>query len=328
MTILALLLAAQAANLPELPKDIPAGATAYTVLTMGAAAGQMAVWKEGDRLRAFFQFNDRGRGPKTYSTLTLEDGLPVREEIEGNDYMKDAVRETFSIANGTASWKSKAEQGTRKLEGPAFYASMYGSPAEVALLARAALDRGGRIALLPAGEARVEKLFDRTAEANGKREEVSLYAVIGLGFSPDYFWLDRNRELFAVGENWNAVVRAGWEPAMPGLIKASQEAQQQRSRRLAEKLAHRPRGLLVFHDANLFDADFARIVPHMDVTVDGNRIVRVEPTGPVPAGAEVVEAAGKTLIPGLWDMHAHVSPNDGMLNLAAGVTTVRDLAND
>ncbi|HZX97451.1 MAG TPA: amidohydrolase family protein, partial [Myxococcales bacterium] len=82
-------------------------------------------------------------------------------------------------------------------------------------------------------------------------------------------------------------------------------------------------------DANVFDPESARTVPHHDVTIDGKRIVRVAPTGTqVPAGAEVIEAAGKTLIPGLWDMHAHVSPNDGMLNLAAGVTTVRDLAND
>jgi imidazolonepropionase-like amidohydrolase len=42
----------------------------------------------------------------------------------------------------------------------------------------------------------------------------------------------------------------------------------------------------------------------------------------------VIEARGKTLVPGLWDMHAHVTGNDGLLNLAAGVTTVRDLAND
>ncbi len=328
MTMLALLLAAQAVNVPELPKDVPRDATSYTVTMMGVAAGQLAVWKEADRLRAFYQYNDRGRGPKTYSTLVLKDGLPIREEIEGNDYMKDAVRETFSVTGGNASWKSKAEQGTRKLESPAFYASMYGSPAEIAILARAALDRGGRLPLLPAGEARVEKLFDRTAEANGKSQTVSLYAVTGFDFSPDYFWLDKDRELFAVGENWNAVVRTGWEPAMPGLIKASQEARQERARRLAERLAHRPRGLLFFHDAAIFDTEFARIVPHMDVTVDGNRIVRVEPTGAVPAGAEVIEAAGKTLMPGLWDMHAHVSPNDGMLNLAAGVTTVRDLAND
>ena len=42
----------------------------------------------------------------------------------------------------------------------------------------------------------------------------------------------------------------------------------------------------------------------------------------------VIDATGKTLLPGLWDMHAHVGDNDGLLNLAAGVTTVRDLAND
>src|SRR5262249_38668645 len=33
-------------------------------------------------------------------------------------------------------------------------------------------------------------------------------------------------------------------------------------------------------------------------------------------------------LPGLWDMHVHLSPNDGLLHLAAGVTSVRDLAND
>jgi imidazolonepropionase-like amidohydrolase len=34
------------------------------------------------------------------------------------------------------------------------------------------------------------------------------------------------------------------------------------------------------------------------------------------------------LLPGLFDMHTHVSDVDGLLHIAAGVTTVRDLAND
>ena len=33
-------------------------------------------------------------------------------------------------------------------------------------------------------------------------------------------------------------------------------------------------------------------------------------------------------MPGLWDMHVHMGPTDGMLHMAAGVTSVRDLAND
>jgi hypothetical protein len=48
----------------------------------------------------------------------------------------------------------------------------------------------------------------------------------------------------------------------------------------------------------------------------------------VVSGVEVIDGRGKMLLPGLWDMHAHVADNDGLLNLAAGVTTVRDLAND
>jgi imidazolonepropionase-like amidohydrolase len=60
-----------------------------------------------------------------------------------------------------------------------------------------------------------------------------------------------------------------------------------------------------------------------------NRIQRSLPlTLATSLTPDIIDATGKTLLPGLWDMHAHVGDNDGLLNLAAGVTTVRDLAND
>ncbi|HKB74973.1 MAG TPA: hypothetical protein VKC58_00165, partial [Myxococcales bacterium] len=202
------LLVAAASNLPALPPDVPAKATRYTVLMMGAPAGQQALWRSPDgKLRAFFQYNDRGRGPKTYSALALRDGMPVAEEIEGNDYMKDAVSERFSLVDGVASWKSKAEEGTKKIAGPAFYVSMYGAPAEAALLASALLQNGGRLALLPDGEARIERLLEKRIRAGGRTRRVTQYAVTGLDFSPSYLWLDDRRELFAVGGVWQAVVR-------------------------------------------------------------------------------------------------------------------------
>src|SRR5262249_31691951 len=46
---------------------------------------------------------------------------------------------------------------------------------------------------------------------------------------------------------------------------------------------------------------------------------------PVPPNAELIDAAHKTLLPGLWDLHAHLSRNDGLLLLAAGVTSVRSM---
>ena len=78
------------------------------------------------------------------------------------------------------------------------------------------------------------------------------------------------------------------------------------------------------------------VVEKADIVVTGNRIAAVGPSGRVrvPAGARVIDVAGKTIIPGLIDIHAHPRPPttihsstqsfDYLANLAYGVTTMRD----
>jgi imidazolonepropionase-like amidohydrolase len=322
MLLLALSLAAAAANVPALPKDIPASATLYDVLLLEQSAGQMAVWSTPDgKLHVFFQFNDRGRGPKTYSTLTLDSsGVPTGAEIEGNDYMKDPVHESFAVRDGVASWKNKAEEGSRKLDGPAFYTSMFGAPLEGALLAEATLRRGGVLPLLPGGEARARRVT--------KLPKATLVSLTGLDLTPNYLWLDAQGRLFAVHSGWFSLIRAGEEAAFPQLKEAQKKVEAELALDRARRLPRRPQGKLVVRDVSVFDAESARLDPHRDVLIDGNRIISITPAGVPPQGAQVIDGRGKTLLPGLWDMHAHVSPTDGMLNLAAGVTTVRDLAND
>ena len=48
----------------------------------------------------------------------------------------------------------------------------------------------------------------------------------------------------------------------------------------------------------------------------------------IPTNAEIIDARGRMLMPGLWDMHVHIQPNDGLMHIAAGVTSVRDMGND
>jgi imidazolonepropionase-like amidohydrolase len=61
---------------------------------------------------------------------------------------------------------------------------------------------------------------------------------------------------------------------------------------------------------------------------------RIEAAGPesrikIPKHAEVVDARSKTILPGLWDMHAHFEQVEwGPIYLAAGATTVRDCGNE
>src|SRR5688572_23661110 len=71
----------------------------------------------------------------------------------------------------------------------------------------------------------------------------------------------------------------------------------------------------------------------VDVVVRGQRVVRIASLGDYrqPPTAKVVEAAGRYLIPGLWDAHVHLTyGDDAMLGVlvANGVTGVRDLGGD
>ena len=49
----------------------------------------------------------------------------------------------------------------------------------------------------------------------------------------------------------------------------------------------------------------------------------------VPAGVRIIDASGRTIVPGLWDMHAHAGQIEwAPADLAAGVTTIRDMGGE
>lgn len=321
----------QPSAVPPLPADIPSTAERYSFLLMGNLAGQQAVWTASDgTVHIFFQFNDRGRGPKTTSVLKLDlNGIPLSEVITGNDYLKSPVTENYSLEAGTARWKNDDEQGEKKVSGPSFYVPLNPGPSESALLAHAALQHGGKISLLPEGEARVQRMTELDIEAAGHKKHVVLYAIAGLDFSPTYFWAEGADKFFASVDNWGSVVPEGWESTVKPLLAAQDKVKQSRSAELAAKLAHHPSSdRIFFKNANIFDSETGKIIPNRNVLIEGNRIVNTDLGGYDGAAPQIIDATGKTLLPGLWDMHAHVTDNDGLLNLAAGVTTVRDLAND
>ncbi len=82
---------------------------------------------------------------------------------------------------------------------------------------------------------------------------------------------------------------------------------------------------------NVVDILDGRILPNSTVTISGKTIVSVTPNGRPPAGAQVVNGQDKFLIPGLWDMHAHMeAAGESWLQLyvANGVTGIRDMGSD
>ncbi len=318
----------------QVPDEVPADAVRYTVQMQGNKAGVMAEWRTGDGAwHSFFAFNDRGRGPRLSETANLApDGTLQSAKVSGNDYLKTPVEETFAVANGTATWNNQAEHGTKPISAPAFYLSMNATPSETVWLAQALLKNGGRLALLPEGQASIRKVRELPVSAHGKTQNVGEYAITGLDLKPTIVFLDGSNNLFAFADDWFSVVREGWEPALADLQNARAQLEQARAAELARALPHKPAAPVVFDDVSVFDAEHATAHSHERVVVAGNKILSVEPItsskDPVPADAQHIDGRGKTLLPGLWDMHAHVSESDGLLNLAAGVTSVRDLGND
>jgi hypothetical protein len=123
----------------------------------------------------------------------------------------------------------------------------------------AALHNGGRIALLPEGEARVQRMTELDLEsveaAAGHKKHVALYAAAGLDFSPSYFWLEANGDkFFATVDNWGTVIPEGWESSAPTLLAAQDKVKDSRAADLAAKLAHHSDRILFTH-ANVFDAE-------------------------------------------------------------------------
>ncbi len=96
-----------------------------------------------------------------------------------------------------------------------------------------------------------------------------------------------------------------------------------------------PRGIVVLRGARVVTMNGDEVIENADIVVRNNRIAGVGARGSVdvPSDAQIVDVAGKTIVPGFVDTHSHMWPAWGihktqewiyLANLAYGVTTTRD----
>jgi imidazolonepropionase-like amidohydrolase len=293
----------------------------YDVVIAGRVSGELTVARDGDEERVHYEYHDRGRGPLVDFTLRLlPDTTLAALTARGHGDFGDAIDERFSREGARARWHSTLEHGEAAAGG--FYVPGYGIAETDALLAAALLAAGRPLPVLPGGQARITRA--------AALDDLILYAIDGLDFGPRLVWLDGKGALFAEGDALIMTIRHGQAARVSALEKAQEAYLQERGREQFARLGDRPAAGLVYRDVRLFDARHARVIAGQTVVIVGDKIAAVGPTATVqlPPGAEVIEGHGRTLLPGLWDMHVHLGQNDGLLDIAAGVTTVRDLGND
>ncbi len=310
--------------------------TRYDILnSFGKKMGEQIVTRaDGGLVTVHFIFKDNGRGPELDEEFHLAaDGTVKDYHVKGSSTFGAPVDEYFSRKGDQAEWHSTSEKGSTTVSGTGLYVPLnssfeFAGVSFVALAKRA----DGKLPLLPSGTLTQRKLDDISVTAGGNSRRVQLIAQFGVGLSPAFGWATPgpNPRLFAVVVPGQlTLIEQGWEKSVAVLEARQKIAETKLLADLATQLQHPMDGLTVIRNARVFDSEKAELTAASDVYVLRGKIAAVLPAGsPVRGANNEIDAAGRVMLPGLFDMHTHNARWDGGLHLAAGVTTVRDMGNN
>jgi hypothetical protein len=313
-------------------KTPPKSAKEWNIVSAGGSHGAEQAWTDKNGVRwSRMKILMRGLVYDVDQEITLgDDKRPGRLVVRGVTPSGDAG-ESFTVENGVARWKSPVDAGEAPWRDNLVYASHGGSlQASVAFFEALLADEDRTVDVLPSGKARISELTRLEAEVAGKRETLICYAVDGLSFGSSTLWFRENGAFFGSAGGLSFLPK-GTEGLREILIKAEADALSARSPKMRADLLKHPGAPVLVRNATIYDAATNSFLKDHSVLIEGDRIVKVGKTKKVkaPKGAAVIDATGKTLTPGLFDMHLHTGDDvSTVLDLSMGMTSGRDIGND
>lgn len=298
----------------------------YTVFMRGNQAGTQTSSFEKGTYNYTFEYNDRGRGPEIEQKITLNKvGSIANMEITGVNYLKDTISENFKIENKKAHWESSSEKGNSNYDENTFYASINGTLGDSELLVRKLLATPNHtVNLYPSGIVQISNIDNLTIDNN----ELRLLEITGFGFTPNYVWIDANDRVFASVSSWLTIIEEKNNSMTEQLLDIQTKKENTFYKTLAEDLTEIPSGKIAIKNVSVFDSNSGKLIKNQTVIINGNSIESVSKSNDDPLDvSKIIDGTNKTLLPGLFDNHVHASRSDGLMHLAAGVTSVRDMAN-
>lgn len=304
----------------------------YDWVTHGNVSGSLVVKKDAfGTTTAWFEYHDRGRGPKTVTSYTVDKNNLITDfKVQGVNYYKGKVNESFTLKDSGAHWSSGSEPEHDNPSAPALYIPVNMMPEYRAVIVRALLRQPEKILpLLPKGQSKLtlQDRFRVTGEQG--THTLTLYGIEGLGILPEYVWLDENNNFFGYDLGWVSIVRSGWQQVLDDLKRRQARVQQSYMEHKSRQFTHAVKGDIVITDVQILDLEKGRLTTPVTVRIRQGKIAETvngyKNRGEV---GQYINGKGKVLMPALWDMHAHVGPDRYFTYIASGVLNVRDMAND
>jgi imidazolonepropionase-like amidohydrolase len=277
----------------------------------------------GLTLKTTSEYSDRGNQRTTSAELRMKsDYTPLRLEITGREPIDvhDAPARYFTIL-GSSPFAIQMVMMR--------YWTTHGKPALLPVM------RGNPGVAREPDPIRIEPAGHDSITVNGHAVPLERYTVANLMFGREILWMNAAGDLacamtFAGGLPMEAV-RPEYESALPQLYRSGVSQEMADLAAIGRAVRPERTGAFAIVGARLVDATGAAPVEDSVVIVRAGRIAAAGARGivAVPRGMAIVDAKGKTLLPGLWEMHTHFSGVEfGPALLAAGITTARDCGGE
>jgi len=320
----------------------------YTLHKFEQAIGQETyeIRRDGDSVVAKidFKFTDRASPvPLSVTFRGAQDLTPQAFDIKGRTARSATIDEAVAIEAGTVHLRTRDKKtDTAAPSGPFFTIAGYAPATMQMLMVRYWATHGSpaQLATLPSGTVRVEPrgqdTIHVTTKDGPKDEKLDRYTIEGLIWGRETLWFDANRNLVAAistdaeFDHFEAI-REGYESALGDFVGRAGSDGMNALAEISKGISGSRASTLAIVGGTLIDGTGAAPVPDAVVVIHNGRIVSAGARSSIkiPRHANVIDAHGKTILPGLWDMHAHFEQVEwGPIYLAAGVTTVRDCGNE
>lgn len=348
VTIVASLLAERSGSGPLSALGAPAASDTtehgeFVIYNLQQRVGteRYAIIREGDTLvhHATWSLRYLGGAVELESELrTTLAGSPASFRMKGATSTWTNIDAEVQIRGGRFEARSETTRMSGAAPAGAFPVAHYPPTAIAQAMFRHWLRIGmpARLPLLPAGEATFTKTGVDTITVDRRRSVLDRYQVTGLIWGRQSIWIDSARRVIAaVGGNAeldrSEYIRVGYEAAMPVFVRRAIADGLDAIAALKPRVSPTHTGAFAIRGARIIDATGAAPIEHGTLVVVDGRIAAVGEmnTVSIPRSAAIIDGTGKTVLPGLWDMHVHYEQVEWPLaSLAAGVTTVRDAANE
>jgi imidazolonepropionase-like amidohydrolase len=348
LPLLALPLLARA----QAPLPAPADSATYVLHKFAQPIGRetyrLTRTAQADTYDVRFRFVDRGSPVALRARLvTTPAGEPLALVAKGQTSRFSAINDSLQMLDGGTRYQIYNYQGEDVLSyklnpnTPVFPVAGYAPGTGQWLLLRYWQQHGrpASLSLLPGGTVRIREDGHDTLRYQGQPLVLTRYVFKGLVWGNELLWTDPAGRLAAIITNdaEGDKLELLWQPYEALLPALTARAARQGMRLFVAETGGPRAGAatklppLALVGGTVVDVVRGRALANYTVLVVNGIIAKVGPAGQVkiPVGTRIIQAAGKTVLPGLWDMHAHFQQAEwGPAYLAAGVTTVRDCGNE